>query len=257
MTSHHGKKHSDTVSFDDMHYLRSSGLNFDDCELKSVVVLHDELFVYAVQCTWSVRTAGQIRGPLHVSDATHGTPSKSELVLESSESITGVSMRTGAVVDQLCLTTSRGRVFRCGGNGGKVHTFPIPRNKCLLSFHGGFGGHLHNLGLYFREIPHVSEAAAIEGAREQPVPERSEAANAPKATSKSSQMVDTSVLEHDYALAAVAAMSRLECKICFERDVQSVIRPCGHACACWNCIQLLSECPVCREPVTEFIRIHI
>eukprot|EP00164_Ancoracysta_twista_P004507 GFYU01006083.1.p1 GENE.GFYU01006083.1~~GFYU01006083.1.p1 ORF type:complete len:503 (-),score=118.67 GFYU01006083.1:127-1635(-) len=44
------------------------------------------------------------------------------------------------------------------------------------------------------------------------------------------------------------------CKICQDRDVNSVFVPCGHQCCCHTCAQRMKDCPMCRKPVTQRLR---
>eukprot|EP01084_Bolivina_argentea_P305805 528312_1 len=37
--------------------------------------------------------------------------------------------------------------YMFGGNGGRINKVSLPKGHILLGFHGGFGGHLHNLGV--------------------------------------------------------------------------------------------------------------
>jgi len=38
------------------------------------------------------------------------------------------------------------------------------------------------------------------------------------------------------------------CAVCMDAKIDTTIIPCGHACACLDCLDNLNECPVCREP---------
>jgi len=54
----------------------------------------------------------------------------------------------------------------------------------------------------------------------------------------------------------------MECVICFESVRSRVFRPCGHVCACEKCsdhLMTLSNalCPMCRQPVTESLKIYL
>ncbi|KAH3765925.1 hypothetical protein Pelo_2231 [Pelomyxa schiedti] len=48
------------------------------------------------------------------------------------------------------------------------------------------------------------------------------------------------------------------CLVCFERDVNTVLIPCGHEGLCEDCASLVTsqnpECPVCRSPVEKWVR---
>ena len=41
------------------------------------------------------------------------------------------------------------------------------------------------------------------------------------------------------------------CKVCFAKNINTVLVPCGHRCMCNDCGKVISnECPICRKPVT-------
>lgn len=44
------------------------------------------------------------------------------------------------------------------------------------------------------------------------------------------------------------------CKICMEREIDSVLLECGHMLSCVNCGKQLAECPICRQMVTRCVR---
>jgi len=50
---------------------------------------------------------------------------------------------------------------------------------------------------------------------------------------------------------------RLQCKVCWESDVQMVFLPCGHTCACWTCGQKMAKCALCRALIQNKIRTYI
>ena len=43
-----------------------------------------------------------------------------------------------------------------------------------------------------------------------------------------------------------------ECKICFDRIVDSVFVPCGHVLACMTCATSVEKCPVCKGVCVAF-----
>ena len=49
--------------------------------------------------------------------------------------------------------------------------------------------------------------------------------------------------------------NKLECKICFDATVNTVLLPCGHACCCQDCSVRLkfatwdTKCPICRARI--------
>ena len=38
-----------------------------------------------------------------------------------------------------------------------------------------------------------------------------------------------------------------ECKICFDKDIDSVFVPCGHVLACFSCAISVKKCPICKR----------
>ncbi|KAM7357819.1 death-associated inhibitor of apoptosis 1-like [Cochliomyia hominivorax] len=46
------------------------------------------------------------------------------------------------------------------------------------------------------------------------------------------------------------------CKICFDKECNSVYIPCGHVIACMECAFLSKECPLCRLPVERTVRLY-
>ena len=51
-----------------------------------------------------------------------------------------------------------------------------------------------------------------------------------------------------------------ECAICMERMRNSVICPCHHLVACYECTKVLlnrkDACPICRKDITEVIKVY-
>ncbi|KAL6055616.1 Jacalin-type lectin domain-containing protein (Fragment), variant 2 [Balamuthia mandrillaris] len=76
----------------------------------------------------------------------HGNFTKHEVDLHKGEHITSVSLRHGAIVDQLSFETSLGRQFTFGGSGGSPFQLDIPEGHRVVAFKGGFGGHIHSIG---------------------------------------------------------------------------------------------------------------
>lgn len=46
-----------------------------------------------------------------------------------------------------------------------------------------------------------------------------------------------------------------ECCVCMNAESDSVLYRCGHVCACLPCAKALKQCPICREQVTDVIKI--
>ena len=66
---------------------------------------------------------------------------------------------------------------------------------------------------------------------------------------------DVSLEEDDHKV-------KLECKICFDSRVNTVLLPCGHACCCQDCSVRLkfatwdSKCPICRSSIQNISMIY-
>lgn len=53
----------------------------------------------------------------------------------------------------------------------------------------------------------------------------------------------------------------MDCRICFEKQIESVLCNCGHSLTCHDCgLKLLRgnnpQCPVCRQPIINVVRIY-
>lgn len=46
------------------------------------------------------------------------------------------------------------------------------------------------------------------------------------------------------------------CKICFDRETSIVLIPCGHFVSCKICSLSLSDCPICRSEIKEFVKTY-
>ena len=59
----------------------------------------------------------------------------------------------------------------------------------------------------------------------------------------------------------VAGQEQLaECIVCFDGQVNCAIYKCGHMCLCYSCATELkdqgSQCPLCRQPITDVIKTY-
>ena len=48
----------------------------------------------------------------------------------------------------------------------------------------------------------------------------------------------------------------LVCKICLGRQIEVVVRPCGHLFSCRICSATLSKCPICHVHIQEYLRVY-
>ncbi|NXL89437.1 LRSM1 ligase, partial [Alectura lathami] len=46
-----------------------------------------------------------------------------------------------------------------------------------------------------------------------------------------------------------------ECVVCMEQEAQTIFLPCGHVCCCQTCCAQLHACPLCRQDITQHVRI--
>jgi len=46
------------------------------------------------------------------------------------------------------------------------------------------------------------------------------------------------------------------CKICYEREIDTVILDCNHRAVCARCLEQVSSCPLCRAPVTKVVQTY-
>ena len=48
----------------------------------------------------------------------------------------------------------------------------------------------------------------------------------------------------------------MECKICFDNVIDTIIIPCGH-CYCRNCSNNMSKCYICQQNIQEKYKIFV
>eukprot|EP00092_Neocalanus_flemingeri_P031137 GFUD01033824.1.p1 GENE.GFUD01033824.1~~GFUD01033824.1.p1 ORF type:complete len:290 (-),score=40.33 GFUD01033824.1:75-944(-) len=66
----------------------------------------------------------------------------------------------------------------------------------------------------------------------------------------------------EVSLEEVKFQVKLECKICFDSPVNTVLLPCGHACCCQDCSVRLkfatwdSKCPICRNRIQSISMLY-
>jgi len=66
---------------------------------------------------------------------------------------------------------------------------------------------------------------------------------------------DRIVLPRHLQLEALRNMSIREdsCTICFDKKARVLLKPCLHDGFCKDCTLQLTECPMCRGPIVEFV----
>lgn len=91
-----------------------------------------------------------------------------------------------------------------------------------------------------------------------------EAVDEPHAVELEAVATEAAEPEHDATAALDGEKARPNylrtapvCTICMDAKVQSVLVPCGHACACRTCARRLRRCPVCRVLITKRQKLFI
>lgn len=51
-------------------------------------------------------------------------------------------------------------------------------------------------------------------------------------------------------------LERHLCKICYEREIDTVILECNHRAVCARCLGQVATCPLCRHPIKQIIRTY-
>jgi hypothetical protein len=46
------------------------------------------------------------------------------------------------------------------------------------------------------------------------------------------------------------------CDVCYMEEKNAVLLPCKHNCTCVTCSKNLNKCPICRNKISEFIKIY-
>ncbi len=85
--------------------------------------------------------------PARIANANESGVQKLELTLDADEHITRISGRSGAIIDHLQVLTSKNRTLKAGKSQGGSH-FQTDLGE-IQGIWGGYGGHLHNIGVYY------------------------------------------------------------------------------------------------------------
>mmetsp|Transcript_45097 Transcript_45097/g.116635 ORF Transcript_45097/g.116635 Transcript_45097/m.116635 type:complete len:257 (-) Transcript_45097:235-1005(-) len=46
------------------------------------------------------------------------------------------------------------------------------------------------------------------------------------------------------------------CKVCFDREIDTVLVPCGHIVVCGECASNVSRCPLCRNVIEQKVKVY-
>ena len=47
------------------------------------------------------------------------------------------------------------------------------------------------------------------------------------------------------------------CIVCMARPKSHLAAPCGHLCSCSFCADKMNKCPICRQPVAMWVKVHV
>jgi len=151
-----GPTHSDTILFDDLKLLNDQNIDILNTKIVKIKFWHGTLMpsgvVNGIQLTFKDLDTGKMitTEPRYGSHQLKGT---SEYTLEEREHITKAVFSAGGVMDRVEFHTNKGKVIRQGGIGGTPQVFDVGNegNYEVVGVFGGYGGHIHNLGIYYAE----------------------------------------------------------------------------------------------------------
>jgi hypothetical protein len=162
----HGGSHADTVMFDDVEWLGSKA---DSAKLRGFTVWAGDRWVHGLQAHYLLCDGDECEladAPKHIPSGEQPVP-KSFKINPELEYLSEVRGRSGTIIDKIEFVISKrggggvDRVESFGGDGGTQFRFDIPEGQELVAVYGGFGGHLHNIGLHAR--PQVRKEEANSG----------------------------------------------------------------------------------------------
>eukprot|EP01084_Bolivina_argentea_P305804 528311_1 len=154
----YGKKHSDTKSFDHMKILNKNNC-YSRIHLSKLTWWQSRpwwgaTITNGIQCEWDLYDDNGRKIKTITSDENCGkndNPTKRTLDIPFGYIFHGSgSIRSGDLLDGFQLKSNlkmEENNHQFGGNGGTSHELPIPKGHIVIGFHGGVGGHLHNLGI--------------------------------------------------------------------------------------------------------------
>jgi len=146
----HGKYHKDTKNFDDLYELGNLNMH----KIMKIRVWHGKSYggaVNGIQIEFRHRmTEKSFETAARFGD--ENLAGYEDLVLEYDEYITHVGTKHGSVIDGLQIITSKDKKLEVGKKGGSYDTFKIPQGYTLVGTFGGYGGLLHNFGIYVGKI---------------------------------------------------------------------------------------------------------
>jgi hypothetical protein len=140
-------------------FSRSNCPNFDHISsltLDSITVHFDPMFVLGLECSYTVVTCQGdacsipeiIKTKTYMSPSPHTSNPQTATISLGNVGSFSISVKAGSVVDCLQFKMSDGSVHTFGNVHGGGEPVEFGCGGRIIGFHGGFGGHLHNLGVY-------------------------------------------------------------------------------------------------------------
>ncbi len=151
--SKYGPTHGDTRVFDDKELLK----DLSNYKLAKIRYWYGHLVPSGVVNGLKLTFKNLSTGKLVETESRYGNHQLSgnqDIELYDDEYILEVEIGAGQVIDGLIFKTTRGRTFKLGGNGGNRNKIDM-NNQFVVGTYGGWGGHLHNFGLYVAPIEDI------------------------------------------------------------------------------------------------------
>ena len=131
-----GKRHPDTVSYDDQNELKKIGNHPN--KITSIRVWSSE-YIVGIEVYYDGVSAGARMGSEYSKGVVHH-----DFFLKNDEDIKKVYGRSGDLIDMVGFKTTKGREVTFGsGKGGTKFNLKDPSGGIVQGFKVGFGGHLH------------------------------------------------------------------------------------------------------------------
>jgi len=147
-----GSNHRDTQYFDDAKELQSFAESPFQCRIVKLRLWYGKHtptgVVNGIQLTYkNIENNTLYETKKRYGD--HQLTGYHDYILGENEYLKDVEIKAGAVIDKICFLTNKKRVISEGGEGGSSTTY---KSDVIIGTHGGFGGHLHNIGFYVAPI---------------------------------------------------------------------------------------------------------
>jgi len=150
ITDRIGMVHGDTTYFDDLDFIwnKMSRFKYEDVKISSIKLFGDQ-YINGIQIIYNIN-GETIEAPIHTGN--HHSPKEFLYNFEKDEEIISISGNIGVWMDSSRIITNK-REYRIGfSDQGEYWKIEIPKGCRVLSICGGFGGHIHNLGLTFVQL---------------------------------------------------------------------------------------------------------